>query len=69
MRVEVVGGKAQHLHVALGELGCKLGEGAELGCADGSKVCWVGEEDGPRIGDVVVEVDVAMSRAGLEVGS
>jgi hypothetical protein len=33
-----VGGQSNHLDVALGELGLELGEGSELGGADGSEV-------------------------------
>jgi len=39
---EVVGGEADELDVAGGELRLQLGEGAEFGGADGGEVGWVG---------------------------
>lgn len=68
MGVNGVGGQADELDAALGELGLKLGESAELGGADGGVVLGVGEEDDPVVADEVVEVDVAAGGLGLEVG-
>ena len=63
-----VGGEADELSAALGELGLELGEGAELGGAHGGVVLWVREEDHPLVADELVEVDVAAGGLGLEVG-
>ena len=63
-----VGGQADELDAALLELGLELGEGAQLGGADGGVVLGVGEEDHPLVADELVEVDVALGGLGLEVG-
>lgn len=63
-----VGGEADELRAALGELGLELGEGAELGGAHGGVVLGVREEDHPLVADELVEVDVAAGGLGLEVG-
>ena len=62
-----VGRKANQLGTTLGELGLKLGEGAELGGADRGVVLGVGEEDDPVVADELVEVDGASGGLGLEV--
>lgn len=64
-----VGRQADQLDTALGELGLELGEGAELGRADGGEVLRVGEQDDPFVTDELVEVDRARGGLGLEVGS
>merc|ERR1712080_416227 len=62
-----VRGQADELGVPLGELGLELGEGTELGGADGSGVLGVREEDDPVVADELVEVDGATGGLGLEV--
>lgn len=69
VRRDGVGGQADQLNAALGELGLELGEGAELGGADGSVIFGVGEEDSPAIADELVEVDWAVGGLSLEVWS
>lgn len=59
--------EADQLRAALCELWLELGEGAELGGADGGVVLWVGEEDDPLVADEVVEVDWALGGLSLEV--
>jgi hypothetical protein len=66
--VDGVGGQANELDAALGELGLELSEGAELGGADGSVVLGVGEEDNPLVADELVEVNGAGRGLSLEVG-
>jgi hypothetical protein len=61
--------KANHLDAPRIELVLELRERAELGRADGCKVGRVGEQDGPAVADELVEVDLALRRQGLEVGS
>lgn len=68
VRVDGIGAEADELDVALGELGLELGEGAELGGADGGVVFGVGEENDPGAADEGVEVDGAGGGVGLEVG-
>ena len=68
VRLDGVGGQADELCAALGELGLELGEGAQLGGAHGRVVLGVGEEDHPLVADELVEVDVAGGGLGLEVG-
>lgn len=63
-----VGRKTDQLDAALGELGLKLCEGAQLGGADGCVVFWVGEQDNPLVANELVEVDWALGGFGLEVG-
>src|SRR5260370_28242657 len=58
-----------NLAVALVELGLEPGHVAELGRADRGEVLWMGEQDGPSIADPLVEVDLALSGVGGEVGS
>ena len=68
MASQGVGRKANQLGTTLGELGLKLGEGAELGGADRGVVLGVGEEDDPVVTDELMEVDRAVGGVGLEVG-
>lgn len=68
VRLDGVGGQADELCAALGELGLELSEGAELGGAHGRVVLGVREEDHPLVADELVEVDVAGGGLGLEVG-
>ena len=68
MGVDGVGGQADQLDAAFGELRLEFGEGAELGGADGGVVLRVGEEDDPGGVDELVEVDGAGGGVGLEVG-
>jgi len=68
VRVDGIGAEADELDVALGELRLELGEGAELGGADGGVVFGVGEENDPGAADEGVEVDGAGGGVGLEVG-
>jgi hypothetical protein len=60
--------QADELGVPLGELGLKLGEGAELGGADGGVVLGVREEDDPVVANELVEVDGTTGGLSLEVG-
>lgn len=69
MALDSVRGEADELRATLGELRLKLRERAELGGADGRVVLGMGEEDDPFVADEFVEIDVALSRLGLEVGS
>ena len=66
--VDGVGGQADELDTAFGELRLEFGEGAQLGGADGGVVFRVGEEDDPGGVDELVEVDGAGGGVGLEVG-
>ena len=68
VRLDGVGRQADQLDAALGELRLELGEGAELGGADGRVVLGMGEEDDPFVADELVEVDGAGGGFGLEVG-
>lgn len=68
MASQGVGRKANQLGTTLGELGLKLGKGAELGGADRGVVLRVGEEDDPVVTDELMEVDRAVGGVGLEVG-
>lgn len=68
MAVDGVGGEANQLDAALGELWLELGKGAQLGGADWGVVLWVGEEHNPLVTDELVEVDWAVGSLGLEVG-
>ena len=61
--------KTNHLDASLFKLILQLGEGTQLGGADGREVSGVGEENGPAVADELVEVDLAMGGKGLEVGS
>ena len=67
--VDGVGREADQLDAALGELGLETGELAQLGGANGSVVLGVGEEDGPLVADELVEVDLAICRLCVKVGS
>lgn len=67
VRFNVVGTQTDELDTTRGELGLKLGEGTELGGADGSEIIGVGEEDGPLVADEVVEVDGTVGGLGVEV--
>lgn len=60
--------EANHFDTSLLEFTLHLGKGTELGRADGGEVGRVGEEDGPGVAEELVEVDLAMSGQGLEVG-
>lgn len=60
--------QTQQLDATLLELGLEAGHLAELGCADGSVVLGVGEEDEPVVANVLVQVNGALGRLGLEVG-
>jgi len=60
--------QADELHAPLGELGLELGEGTELGGADGGVVLGVREEDDPAVANELVEVDGTTGGLGLEVG-
>jgi hypothetical protein len=66
--VNGVGGEADELCAALGELGLKLRESSQLRGADGCVVLGMREEDNPFVADEVVEVDGALGSFGLEVG-
>lgn len=66
--LDLVGAQANELDTASSELGLELGEGAQLGGADGGEVIGVGEEDGPLVTDEVVEVDGTVGGLGVEVG-
>jgi hypothetical protein len=68
MRLDGVGGQTDQLGVALGELGLQLGEGAQLGGADGRVVLRVGEEDNPVVANELMEVNGALGGVGLKVG-
>lgn len=68
MGLDCVCGQTNQLDTTLGELGLELGEGAELGGADGRVVFGVGEEDDPVVADELVEVDGTLGGFGLEVG-
>ena len=68
MASQGVGRETNQLGTTLGELGLKLGEGAELGGADRGVVLGVGEEDDPVVTDELMEVDRAVGGVGLEVG-
>lgn len=69
VRGDGVCGQADELDVALGEFGLEFGESAQLGGADRGVVLWMREEDDPGVADVLVEVDGAGGRLGLEVWS
>lgn len=68
VRVDGVGREADQLDAALGELGLQLGEGAQLGGADGSEILGVREEDNPVVANELVEVNGTLGGLGLEVG-
>jgi hypothetical protein len=68
VRLDGVGRESDQLDAALGELGLELGEGAELGGADGSVVFGVGEEDHPIVADEFMEIDGTVGGLGLEIG-
>ena len=68
MGVDGIDGEADDLGAALGELRFEVGDGAELGGADGGEVLGVREEDGPAVADPLVEVDGAVGGFGGEVG-
>lgn len=68
MALNSVCAQADELDIPLGELGLKLGEGAELGGADGGVVLGVREEDDPVVADELVEVDGTAGGLSLEVG-
>ncbi|MCY1415612.1 hypothetical protein D9M71_311030 [compost metagenome] len=63
-----VDGQADHLGIALVELGLELGHVTQLSGADRSEVLRVGEQDGPLIADPLVEVDRAFGGFGGEIG-
>lgn len=65
--LDAVGTQTNELNSTLGELGLKLGEGTELGGANGGEVIGVGEEDGPLVADEVVEVNGTVGGLGVEV--
>lgn len=67
MAAKSVGRQTDQLDTALGELGLKLGEGTELGGADGGVILRVGEENDPFIANKLVEVDGAVGGVSLEV--
>ena len=67
VRVKVVGGEADDLDVALGEVGLAARDLGELSRAYGREVCWVAEQDCPAAFDELVEINVAMGGFGLEV--
>jgi hypothetical protein len=67
VRLNVVGAQTDELDTASSELGLELGEGAELGGADGGEVIGVGEEDSPLVTDELVEVDGTVGGLGIEV--
>ena len=69
MTVNSIGGQANQLSTALGELRLKLCESAELGCADRCIILWVGEQHNPVIADEIMEVDWAISGIGIEIWS
>ena len=66
--VERVDRQADHLDVALVELGLDLGHVAELGGADRGEVLGVGEQHAPAVAEPLVEVDRALGGLGGEVG-
>jgi hypothetical protein len=68
MAAEGVGRQANQLDTTLGELGLELGEGTELGGANGGEILRVGEEDYPFVANKLVEIDRASGGLGLEVG-
>lgn len=68
MALDRVGGEANELRTALGELGLELGKGAQLGGAHGGVVLGVGEENDPVVANELVEVNGALGGLGLEVG-
>lgn len=68
VRVDGVGAQAQQLDAALLELGLEAGHLAQLGGADRGVVLGVREEDNPVLADILVQVDGALGRIGLEVG-
>jgi len=65
---EGIGRKADDLDTTLVKLGLLARYLAELGGADGGEVGRVGEEDGPRGADPLVELDRALRRLSLKVG-
>lgn len=65
--LDTVGAQTNELDTARGELRLELGEGAQLGGADGSEVIGVGEEDGPLVTNELVEVDGTVGGLGVEV--
>jgi hypothetical protein len=67
VRVERVDAHADHLDVALVELGLALGERAQLGGAHRCEVLRVGEEHPPAVAQVVVEVHRALGGLRGEV--
>ena len=60
MAVDGVGRETKELCAALDGLRLELGEGTELGGADGGVVLGVREEDDPVVTDELVEVDGAL---------
>lgn len=68
MALDGVGAEADKLDATLGELWLELRKGTKLGCADGSVVLWVGEQNNPVVADELVEVDGAGGGLGVEVG-
>ena len=68
MALNCVCAQANELGVPLGELGLKLGEGTELGGADGGVVLGVGEQNDPAVANELVEVDGTTGGLSLEVG-
>jgi len=69
VRVDGVGGKTNQLDTTLGELWFELGEGSELGGANGGVIFWVGEENNPLVADELVEVDGTVSGLSIKVWS
>jgi len=68
VRLDGVGGQADQLDAALGELRLELCECAELGGADRSVVLGVREEDDPLVADELMEINGTFGGLGLEVG-
>lgn len=56
MRGHIVGGKTDELDTPRGEIGVRESNGGEFRGTDGSVVVRVGEEDGPRAVEPVVEL-------------
>lgn len=68
VRLDRIGGQADQLDAALGELGLVLGQICQFGGADRGVVFGVGEEDDPVVADPLIEVDTTDGSVGLEVG-
>ncbi len=59
--------KAYDLDIAFIEFRLEASHGAEFGGADRREVLRMGEQDGPRIPDPVMEADVAFRCRGFEI--